>query len=117
MAALQSRRVQLLAMLYATFGEPATWTPADGGAAFAVTIRRTPEDDAAGFGSSEMLVRREFMRVRQAEVAAPAEGDQVAILDADTGQPTGEAFRICGEPRQARGRPEWILEPAPLHGF
>lgn len=117
MAALQDRRARLLAALYAQFGEPAIWTPADGGAAISCTIRRKGEDVSFGFGQNgELLAPKDLIKVRASEVASPAEGDLVMVLDADTGAPI-EVFRIVAEPRRQKAGMEWVCEPGQARTF
>lgn len=116
MAALQARRARLLAVLYDQFGEPAIWTPADGGAAIPCTIRRKGEDVAFGFGQAEALAPKDLIKVRASEVARPAEGDVVTILNALGGQPV-EAFRIAAEPMRRKAGTEWLCEPGQPRTF
>lgn len=105
MTALQDRRARLLASLYRTYGEAATWTPAAGGAGSPVTIRRAPEDVEQAFGDNLALVRKDFIRVRVSEVSSPGKGDLVVI--------GSESFRILGKPRKVKAGNEWVCEPGP----
>jgi len=113
MAALHDRRARLLASLYSTYGEPATWTPAGGGAAIPVTIRRHGEDIEVGFGGSAGLATKDFLRVRPSEVAAPARNDVVEVLDAPGGNVVA-TFRIIADPRLVKAGGEWVCEPGPV---
>lgn len=106
MTALQSRRAKLLASLYVTFGEAASWTPVGGGAVQSVTVRRNEEDGEAAFGSSAVLGPQTFIRVRSSEVAEPQRGDLVAIVE------TGETFKVISDPRRERNGGDWACEVA-----
>lgn len=113
MAALHDRRGRLLDSLYATYGEPATWTPVGGGAAVPVTIRRRGEEVEVGYGASAALATKDLLRVRHSEVAGPARGDQVEVLDAPGGNVVA-TFRIIADPRLVKAGGEWVCEPGPV---
>lgn len=113
MAALQQRRARLLDALYDSFGEPARWTPAGGGAAVAVTVRRRGEDVDVGMGAAQALVWQDLIRVRRSEIAAASRGDQVEILDPETGA-TLETLRLGADPRLVKNGAEWACEVRPV---
>lgn len=106
MSAPQARRAQLLAALYARFGEPAAWTPAAGGAAAAVTVRAKNEEAVVGFGASEVIAAQNFLRVRVAEVVTARKGDQAAVGEA----PDVRTFKVIGDPRLVHSGLEWLCE-------
>lgn len=103
MTALAVRRAKLLAALYDKFGEAAGWTPAGGGSAAPVTIRRKTGDVIVGFGESEAVASQDILRVRASEISAPVTGDVVSITGAET-------LVILGQPRRAKQGLEWICE-------
>lgn len=114
MTALADRRARLLAALYATFGEAAAWTSAASGAVTSLTVRRKGEDDQVGFGESAALVTKDMLRVRVADLAAPAEDDQVVVQLAAGG---AETVRVLAPPRRVRNGLEWVCEVAAVRAF
>lgn len=69
-----------LAAVFAALGRAASYQPAAGGAAYAVTVMpRTEEQIDTGFGPSRIQAARGLFDVRQAEVAAPADDDLVGV--------------------------------------
>jgi hypothetical protein len=102
MAEPQDRRARLLAALYARFGEAADWTPAAGGSASPVTVRRRGDDGLVQMGPTEVVAPTHLLRVRVADVAAPARRDSVAI--------GAETFRVMGKPRLVHSGLEWLCE-------
>lgn len=92
---------RLQAAVFARLGEDATWSGIFG----TVRVRRREYDEEShlGEGGAEILTVR-FIRVRESEVAAPAEGDEVQILG-DGGVPVaGGLYRVSGEPEIDRKR-------------
>ena len=108
MAGPSARRSRLMASLYGTYGEAATWQPQGGGSALAVAVRRTGGEDVIGFGDSQAIVSIGELRVRRTEIAAPEAGATVTILE------TGEVFKIASEPRLTKTGMEWLCEPVPV---
>ena len=104
MAALHDRRARLLASLYATYGEAATWTSAEGGQPFPIMVRRRQGEDALSFGQSEISATSEVFRVRKSEVAEAMMDATFTLTEAD------ESFRLLADARQADFGMEWICE-------
>lgn len=75
-----------------------------------VRFRESDEDLRLTYG--ELVETGRTIKVRQSEVAAPAEGQVVQLLD-ETGDPvTGGAFVVTGEPKLNR-RGVWTMPVAP----
>lgn len=84
--------------VFRTFGEDATWA----GLADPVRVIRREADEPLRLDYGETIVSGRMLRVRKSEVEAPAEGDEVQVLDAD-GAPVADAkFAVSGEPRLDR---------------
>src|SRR5438045_1360547 len=103
MSALQDRRVRLLASLYATFGEAASWAGAP------CTVRRRTETVSVDFGDSAGLTASNLLKVRAAEIAAPARGNTVVVTLAGGGTST---LRVIADPVLVKSGLEWVAEVA-----
>lgn len=110
MGALQERRARLLDALYRTFGEAATWSPLGGGSGISLTVRRKSGEGLVAFGDSQAILGAGEMRVRKSEIAAPAKGDRVALVEG------GEEFKIGDHPYLTPTGQEWVLNPVPVTG-
>lgn len=86
------------AAIFRALGEDATWT----GVAGPVRVRRREEDEELRLDQGELVAIGRWIRVRKSEVPAPAEGDQVQILDAAGNPVAGEMFTVAGEPELDR---------------
>lgn len=95
-------RATLIDSVFDELGDPASW---DGGAT--VTIRRAEYDDDMDADRLNVIVRVAYLRVRKSEVALPVKGQIVTMLDA-AGAPTGESFRVSGDP-QLRRNAVWSM--------
>ncbi|QIG79986.1 head-tail joining protein [Stakelama tenebrarum] len=84
--------------VFRQFGEDARWAGGD-----VVRVRRKVLDSMDDVAELNLISRREELRVRQSEVASPARGDVVALVDAD-GVATGEEWTVSGEPVLDRNR-------------
>lgn len=82
---------------FRTFGEPATYTPAGGGAPVAVTvIRKTPQVGVDAVGA-RFVAGGDSIDVRRAEVPDLRQGDGLQTADVAytvTGAPTLDADRL-----------------------
>lgn len=63
-----------------------------------VLVRRREADEQLRFDRSTVIEEGATIKVRQVEVAQPAIGDQVQILDDDGNAVTGALFAVTGEP-------------------
>lgn len=101
---------RLLAGVYRAFGEAARWIPSAGDPVEGIRVRRTADEDAGmDFGSgSRALVDRIVLRVRVSELAAPAKGGRLEILD-DDGEVIG-AYVVADRPLKVRYGQEWRIE-------
>lgn len=106
MSPVVDRRARLLAAVYAQWGEDAVWTPGDG--PDPVRVKREEADADVQLGQSRVRVDSIVLRVRRAEVSAPAKGDQVGFVDPP------EAFVLIAKPKLERFGMEWICEAAPV---
>ncbi len=104
MSSVADRRARLLDAVYASYGEDAAWTPGDG--LSPVRVKREEAEADLQLGQSRVRVGTIILRVRKAEVAAPAKGDLVDIVD------TLERFKIVARPELERFGLEWICEAA-----
>ncbi|WP_296167994.1 hypothetical protein [uncultured Brevundimonas sp.] len=102
MAGLSERRARILASVYRTFGEAATWTPVAGGSAVPATVRRVVGEAVLNWGESEAVVPTLTLRVRVSEVASPSEGDLVTF--------GADLIRLIAEPRLEPLGLEWLCE-------
>jgi hypothetical protein len=101
------RRATVLATVYATFGEPALWTPAGGGDAVSVTVKRADVDDVVQFGDSRAILPSLVLKVRRSDLGSPGQDDTV-IVNPGAGQ---ESFVIIAQPRRSpRYGDEWACE-------
>jgi hypothetical protein len=83
--------------IFRVHGEDAAW---DGGDTVRVIRREADENIQLTYG--EAIDTGRTIRVRKSEVAAPAEGDQVQVLDADGNPVSGALFVVNGEPKLDR---------------
>lgn len=84
--------------IFRVHGEDAAW---DGVAATVRVIRREA-DESIRSDYSELVATGRTIRVRKSEVAAPAEGQQLQVLDA-AGDPVADGlFEVTGEPQLDR---------------
>ncbi|AJP72270.1 head-tail joining protein [Sphingomonas hengshuiensis] len=90
-------RAALVDSVFAELGEDARWS----GVADPVRVRRKSADEDETIGRLGIIATSEVLRVRKSDVAAPAKGDLVDMLD-DAGVETGEQLRVSGEPRILR---------------
>lgn len=93
------RQDRLQNAVYASLGLDATWTGADE----PVRVILRDQDSVMGMAVVDVVT----VRVRQREVANPAQGDQVEITQ------DGRRFEIVGSPLLDRKR-NWQCEAAPL---
>lgn len=91
-------------------GEDATWT----GAADPVRIRR-PRDGDEDFrlDYGELVARGTLLKVRKAQIAAPAEGHEIQILDEDGNAVADAQFVVTGEPKLDRRKGVWTCQVTP----
>ncbi len=92
-------RQALVDAVFDELGEDARW--GDGDDAPVVRVRRAERDDDQAFGDFAGIVRARWLRVRRSEVADPAQGTLVRLVDTD-GAPTGDQYRVSGEPLLGR---------------
>lgn len=90
-------RALLVDGVFAELGEDARWS----GVADPVRVRRKSADEDETIGRLGIIAATEVLRVRKSQVAAPAKGDVIDILDT-AGVETGERLRVSGEPRIRR---------------
>lgn len=88
--------------IFRVHGEDAAWT----GIADPVRVVRREADESIRSDFSELIAAGATIKVRKSEVPAPAEGDQVQILDADGNAVTDALFEVNGEPKADR-RGNW----------
>lgn len=75
-------------VVFRTFGEDAHWD----GAADAVRVRLTAQDDVVGFGDGgQAVVFVTVIKVRKSEVAAPKKGERCVTIK-------GRRFTVSGTP-------------------
>lgn len=101
---------RIQATVFDRLGEPALW----GDEQTAVRVRRPrdgDEDFRADYG--QLVVTGAVIRVRKSEVAAPAEGDQVQILDDDGNALADGLFTISAEPMLDRKKQVWTCRANP----
>lgn len=79
-------------------GEDATWS----GIADPVRVIRREADEDLRLGEGSVMVTGRSIRVRKAQVAAPAEGDTAQILDAAGAAAAGALYSVAGEPKLDR---------------
>lgn len=89
---------RLQAAVFGRLGEDAQWT----GIAGTVRVRRTERDDEVRLDMGWTIDTVRFVKVRRSEVAAPAEDEQVQILDAAGATVAGALYRVSGAPRLDR---------------
>lgn len=90
------------AAIFRTLGEDATWSGVSG----SVRIRLAEKDDLNGWGNDQVVVRVRFVRVRQSEVASPAE-DDICTRDGP------ELLKVIGTPTLDRKR-VWTCQVQPV---
>ena len=105
------RAARIQDAVFAAFGEDATWQ----GVSDPVRVRRFEADERGdlGFGGSAIVTGR-MIRVRASDVAEPAKGEEVQILD-KYGEPiAGALYVVTGDPTMDRNR-VWScpVEPVP----
>ena len=87
-------QARLESAVFDRLGEDATWQGVTG----TVRVLRRVFDDTLQLGGAAVIETAVTIRVRKAEVAAPAQGQQVQVLD-EAGAPIAEAlFVVNGEP-------------------
>lgn len=105
MTPLADRRARLLDAVYRAYGEASVWTPAGGGVSSTPVVRRQAGDQVVSWGDSQAVMGTLILRVRRSEMAAPGEGDLVAIAP--------DTFKVIAEPRLEPIGLEWLCEAAP----
>lgn len=89
--------------VFRTLGEDAAW---EGVAEPVRVMRREADEDlrlgGSGFGGGEIVVAGRSIRVRRSEVAEPAEGETVQILDEAGDAVSGALYAVAGEPKLDR---------------
>lgn len=83
--------------IFRVHGEDAAW---NGGSTVRVIRREADENIHLTYG--EAIETGRTIKVRKSEVVAPAEGQQVQILDADGNDVAGALFEVSGEPKLDR---------------
>ncbi|MET4683689.1 head-tail joining protein [Brevundimonas faecalis] len=83
-------------------GDRATWS----GVAGEVRVLPAEEDAIARYGDASHVLTARAVEIHERWIALPAEGDQVQILDDDTGA-VREILRVIGDPR--RNEDGWWL--------
>jgi hypothetical protein len=108
MGVFDSYRQTLTDTIFATYGKAADWIS---GGSTPVTVRLMTPDQPQPFGHTRALLPTALVKVRSAEVAAPAEGDQVQTYADDDRTVPDQLFRIIAEPEMLdpHGR-EWTCE-------
>lgn len=96
------REARLLSAVYRTYGVPASWNPATGAPAVALTVRHDVSDDITQAGQGQALQRTNIIFVRLSEMPEAAKDDQVV-------SPRG-TFRIVRKPRLTDDGLEWLCE-------
>lgn len=75
--------------IFARLGEDALWNSQPD----PVRVRWREEDEVAGYGDgSQLILRGLVLKVRRRQVASPAPGDQIDLID------SGRRFRITSDP-------------------
>ena len=88
-------QARLEAAVFDRLGEDATWDGVSG----TVRVIRRVADEELRFDVATIIQTGVTIRVRKSEVAAPAEGQQVQVID-DSGTPLAVGlFVINGEPQ------------------
>lgn len=82
------------------FAEPASYTPPGGGASLpcSVIVDRGQGREDYRAGRSEIVTSERKLWAQLAEIAVLARDGTFAMLDA-SGVPTGEAFKVAGDPK------------------
>ena len=84
--------------IFRVLGEDAQWDNVAG----SVRVMRREADETIRSDFSELIGTGRTIKVRKSDVPAPAEGQQVQILDAN-GDPAADAlFEVAGEPQLDR---------------
>lgn len=110
MSRLANRRARFLDAKYRQFGEAATWTPAGGGAPLTgVSVRPRGGDDTQNWADSRMNLPTVILEVRRDQVAAPAAGDSVELLDDET-LLVLDRFTLIADPQLTPLGLEWTCE-------
>lgn len=84
--------------VFRTFGEDATWE----GVTDPVRVIRKEADEEMRLDRGELVITGRLIRVRQSEVAEPAQGQLVQILDDDGNPVSSAAYSVSGEPQLDR---------------
>lgn len=84
--------------VFRALGEDAAWT----GVADPVRVILREADEELRLGEGSVMVTGRVLRVRKSEVAAPAQGQSVQVLDAAGAPVSGALFTIGGAPRLDR---------------
>lgn len=87
-------QARLQAAVFLRLGNDATWT----GAADPVRVRWREADEDLRLDRGTLVVTGRLIKVRRSEIANPAAGDEVQILDDDGNPISGAAFVVTGEP-------------------
>lgn len=95
--------------IFRVLGEDAQWEDVVG----AVRVKRREADETTRTDYSELVDFGRSLEVRKSEVATPAIGQQVQVLDAN-GDPVADAlFEVAGEPMLNR-RGVWTCPVKPV---
>ena len=93
------------AVYVSVLAKDAQWKAGGTGAGVVCRIRFAQPDEVVNFGQSRAVMSAVLIRVRTADIAAPAEGDIVTVGTTD--------YRISGDPRyHGTRRLEWLCEAA-----
>lgn len=102
-------QARLQAAVFARLGEAATWT----GVAGNVRVLRREADEELHLDRGTIIEDGGRIRVRQSEVAAPAVGNEVQILDVDGNPVAGALYTVSGEPQLDR-KGVWTCTVGPI---
>jgi len=107
MSRFRARAEAALIPQFDEFGVPARYTPPGGGATTDCAIIRDREDRETGFGAA--VTNADLVEVRQSELAAPKRNGTFALLDEDTGEPTGVTLTVMSDPATPDDDPDRLL--------
>jgi len=96
------REARLLAAVYRTYGVAASWNPATGAPAVALTVRHDVTDEVTPMGQGQALQRTNIIFVRLSEMPEAVKGDTVV-------SPRG-TYRLSRTPRLTDDGLEWFCE-------
>lgn len=104
---MADREARMLDAIYRVYGLQALWTPAAGGPVTTPVVRYQTQDDVAGLGQSEILMRSEVLFWRASDEQRPTDPGQGDLVEVTRPSGALSSYRVLSDPRLEPEGLEW----------